>query len=115
MSLFVVPADAPGVRITPLVVVDPTKPAAEVRLEGVRLPTSAPVVRFALEAARRAGLPATVRVTNGGLDANWMVRHGIPTITFGAGQHNPHTTEEYVDLEEFRDGCRLALALATAR
>jgi len=41
VSLFVVPADAPGVRITPLVVVDPTKPAGEVRLEAVRLPTSA--------------------------------------------------------------------------
>ncbi len=41
VSVFVVPADAPGVRVTPLVVVDPTKPAGEVRLEGVRLPPSA--------------------------------------------------------------------------
>jgi len=37
VSLFVVPADAPGVGVRPLVVVDPTKPAAEVRLEQVRL------------------------------------------------------------------------------
>ncbi len=41
VSLFAVPATAPGVRVTPLVVVDPTKPAAEVRLDGVRLPASA--------------------------------------------------------------------------
>jgi len=41
VSLFLVPADAPGVRVTPLVVVDPTKPAAEVRLDGVRLPEAA--------------------------------------------------------------------------
>jgi alkylation response protein AidB-like acyl-CoA dehydrogenase len=41
VSLFLVPADAPGVRVTPLVVVDPTKPAAEVRLDGTRLPGSA--------------------------------------------------------------------------
>ncbi len=41
VSLFVVPADAPGVRVTPLVVVDTTKPAAEVCLEAVRLPASA--------------------------------------------------------------------------
>ncbi len=41
VSLFLVPTDTPGVRVTPLVVVDPTKPAAEVRLEGVRIPASA--------------------------------------------------------------------------
>ncbi|HMF11475.1 MAG TPA: M20/M25/M40 family metallo-hydrolase, partial [Gemmataceae bacterium] len=78
-----------------------------------RIRPDAPVVRHALEAARRAGLVATTRVTNGGLDANWLVRHGIPTITFGAGQRNVHTIEEYVDLGDFLRGCRLALALAT--
>ncbi len=41
VSLFAVPATAPGVRVAPLVVVDPTKPAAEVRLESVRLAASA--------------------------------------------------------------------------
>jgi di/tripeptidase len=34
-------------------------------------------------------------------------------VTIGAGQHNPHTPEEYVDLAEFREGCRMAVALAT--
>ena len=33
-------------------------------------------------------------------------------VTFGAGQNNVHTIEEFVDLEEFERGCRLALALA---
>jgi tripeptide aminopeptidase len=78
-----------------------------------RIRTDAPVVAHALEAARWAGIEATTRVTNGGLDANWMVRHGIPTITFGAGQRNVHTVEESVDLGDFLRGCRLALALAT--
>jgi alkylation response protein AidB-like acyl-CoA dehydrogenase len=41
VSLFAVPADAPGVRVTPLVVVDATKPAAEVHLEQVHLPADA--------------------------------------------------------------------------
>jgi len=77
-----------------------------------RLPTSAPVVQHALEAARWAGITATTRLTNGGLDANWLVRHGIPTITFGAGQRNVHTVEEYVDIGDFLKGCKLALALA---
>ena len=41
VSLFAVPTDAPGVTVTPLVVVDATQPAAEVRLDGVALPSSA--------------------------------------------------------------------------
>src|SRR5262249_12731070 len=53
------------------------------------------------------------RVTNGGLDANWLVRHGIPTITFGAGQRNVHTIEENVELADFVNGCRPAVTLAT--
>jgi tripeptide aminopeptidase len=77
-----------------------------------RLKPSALVVKHALVAAQRAGLRPVLRITNGGLDANWMVRHGIPTITFGGGQNNPHTTDEYVDLPEFLSACRLALALA---
>ena len=52
-------------------------------------------------------------VSNGGLDANWLNAKGIPTVTLGAGQHNPHTIDEYVDLPEFFGGCRLAIALAT--
>jgi tripeptide aminopeptidase len=71
------------------------------------------VVRTARTAATRAGWELTLRTTNGGLDANWLVRHGIPTVTFGAGQHEIHTVDEYVNLDEFLEACRLALALAT--
>jgi tripeptide aminopeptidase len=78
-----------------------------------RLKPDTAVVKFAGAAATAAGLTPTLRVTNGGLDANWMVRHGVPTITFGAGQRNVHTIEEYVDLGDYLDGCRFALALAT--
>jgi tripeptide aminopeptidase len=78
-----------------------------------RLKPEAPVVRHAVTAAQKAGWQPTLRLTNGGLDANWTVRHGIPTVTIGAGQNNPHTVEEYVDLADFEAGCRLALALAT--
>lgn len=70
------------------------------------------VVRHAFRAVEKLGWTATTRIANGGLDANWMVRHGIPTITFGAGQNHIHTTEEYVDLAEFIRGCQVALALA---
>jgi tripeptide aminopeptidase len=78
-----------------------------------RLKPAAAVVRHAEAAALAAGLTPTLRVGNGGLDANWLVRHKIPTVTFGAGQNNIHTIEEYVDLKGFHEGCRMAVELAT--
>jgi tripeptide aminopeptidase len=79
-----------------------------------RIKEDAPVVKRAAAAVRAIGREPNLRVTNGGLDANWMVKHGIPTATFGAGQNEIHTVKEFVDLTEFESGCRLALALATS-
>ena len=67
----------------------------------------------AAAAIRAIGREPVTKVTNGGLDANWMVKHGIPTVTFGAGQNEIHTIKEWVDVPEFLEGCRLAVALAT--
>ena len=41
--------------------------------------------------------------------------HGIPTVTFGAGQNDIHTVDEWVDLDEFDRACALAVQLATTR
>jgi tripeptide aminopeptidase len=78
-----------------------------------RLKDDAAVVRRAAAAVKALGRTPNLRVTNGGLDANWMVKHGVPTVTFGAGQNEIHTVKEFVDLTEFESGCRLALTLAT--
>ncbi len=78
-----------------------------------RLRDDAPVVRRACAAVEAIGLEPVLRVSNGGLDANWLVRHGIPTVTFGAGQNDIHTVGEWVDVPQFLAGCRLALGLAT--
>ena len=39
-----------------------------------RLKAGSPVVKHALEAARVAGFEPRLRISNGGLDANWLVR-----------------------------------------
>jgi tripeptide aminopeptidase len=78
-----------------------------------QLPEDSPAVERAKRAAAALGLPATTLHSNGGLDANWLVRHGVAAVTIGAGQHEIHTVNEYVDLPQFFDGCRLAVALAT--
>src|SRR5262249_54494272 len=78
-----------------------------------RLSEKAAVVRRAMAAVAQLGLSPQLRVANGGLDANCLVRHGIPTVTFGAGQNGAHTVEEWVDLAEFEAACRVGFALAT--
>jgi len=78
-----------------------------------RMKDTLPVVKRASAAIAAGGLEPVIRVANGGLDANWMVRHGIPTVTFGAGQHEPHTIDEWIELAEYDRACALALRLAT--
>jgi tripeptide aminopeptidase len=73
----------------------------------------APVLLHAKRSAEAIGLKPTTIFSNGGLDANWFVKHGLPTVTIGSGQYEIHTIKEYVDLPEFANGCRLAVALAT--
>jgi tripeptide aminopeptidase len=73
----------------------------------------APAVRHAKKAVGLLGLTPSTLFSNGGLDANWLNQHGVPTVTIGAGQYDIHTVNEYVDLPEFLQGCRLAVALAT--
>ena len=51
-----------------------------------RMKDSLPVVKRAVAAVSGIGGAPNIRAANGGLDANWMVRHGVPTVTFGAGR-----------------------------
>lgn len=71
------------------------------------------VVLTAVAAAKSVGLKPRLRSAEGGLDANHLNERGIPTVTMGAGQHGPHTVDEYVEISEYLDGCRLALQVAT--
>jgi tripeptide aminopeptidase len=86
---------------------------AQTSYQPFRLKETAPVVRRAVTAVSAQGRAPEIRLASGGLDANYLVRHGIPTVTFGAGQNEPHTVDEWVDLTEFAAGCNLAVELAT--
>jgi tripeptide aminopeptidase len=70
-------------------------------------------VQLAEAAVTAVGRVPERAISNGGLDANWLNAHGIPTVTLGCGQVNVHTTSERLDLPAFRDACRIALNLAT--
>lgn len=77
------------------------------------LEETAPAVLRARKAAESIGLSPVTMISHGGLDANWLAGHGVPTVTFGAGQAEIHTVHEYVDIPEFALGCRMAVAIAT--
>ena len=91
----------------------------KIRLEGhldyesFHLPPDEPCVVLAEHAGGSIGLDPWQAVSNGGLDANWMTAHDIPTVTLGCGQCTIHTTSERLDMTEFRRACRMALRLAT--
>lgn len=76
-----------------------------------RIPADAPVVESVKSALATLGLSCETKVTDGGLDANYFNVKGVPTVTLGAGQRNPHTVDEYADLDEYVACCRLLLQI----
>jgi len=79
--------------------------------EAFALTDEEPVVQIALAAAKTCGMQAQTLSNDGGMDANWIVAHGINTVTFGAGQRQIHTADEWIDLDDFERACDLVLAL----
>jgi tripeptide aminopeptidase len=81
--------------------------------EAFQLAEHEPCVVAADQAVRAIGVEPFRAVTNGGLDANWISSHGIPAVTLGCGQVNPHMTTEELDIPQFEAACRIGLLLAT--
>ncbi len=81
--------------------------------EAFKLSSKEPAVVTAARALRAIGLEPNLAISNGGLDANWMSAHGIPTVTLGCGQSQIHTIGETLDVREFEKACRIALLIAT--
>lgn len=71
-----------------------------------------PCVLFAEAAVRELGHDPLRAVANGGVDANWMTSHGVPTVTLGCGQRFQHTVSETLHLDEFEMACDIGYRLA---
>ena len=83
--------------------------------EAFKLDDEEPCVLVAEAAVRSVGDKPIRAVCNGGLDANWLTRRGIPTVTLGCGQVNQHTTREKLNVAKFRQACTIGLRLATGQ
>jgi tripeptide aminopeptidase len=86
---------------------------AQLKYESFCLPDDDPAVETALRAIADAGLKPSTRLTNGGLDANWLTANGLPTVTLGCGQQDAHTVSESLEIGSYLNACRIALLLAT--
>ncbi len=83
------------------------------KYESFRLDVNEPVVQTALKTMEALGLEPITRISNGGLDANWMNAHGLPTVTMGCGQHGIHTVKEELHIDQFLNACRIGLLIGT--
>jgi tripeptide aminopeptidase len=81
--------------------------------EAFRLPMDSPAVLAAQRAVHAQGIEPELAISNGGLDANWLTLHGIPTVTLGCGQRAIHTVDEELDIPDFQLARRIAMRLAT--
>lgn len=79
--------------------------------EAFRLDETSPPVQMAQRAIQQRGASPVQAVTNGGVDANWLYQHCIPTVTLGCGQRNVHTKDEQLHIPDFIAACELARCL----
>jgi tripeptide aminopeptidase len=86
---------------------------ADLHYESFRLSEDEPSVLAAQHVISGLGMSPNLKISNGGLDANWLSARGMPTVTLGAGQQEVHTVNERLDIAAFLQGCRVALALAS--
>lgn len=84
------------------------------KYDSFRLSEEEPAVQTAKRAIQKVGEQPDLNIANGGLDANWMVAHGFPTVTLGCGQQDIHTTKETLMIDEYLKACQIGLLLATA-
>lgn len=83
------------------------------KYESFKIDVKDPVVQTALSAMQSIGLEPITKISNGGLDANWMNAHGFPTVTMGCGQNNIHTVKEELHIDQFLNACRIGLLIGT--
>ncbi len=88
--------------------------SSNVDYEAFALSLDHPSVRAARHWVSQLGHEAICEVANGGLDANWLYRHGIAAVTLGCGQAAIHTADEYLVVADYLDACRLAASILVA-
>ncbi len=78
---------------------------------GYRFEEDHPVVQRAVQAAKAARLDVTLKGTGGGSDANVFNGKGIPSLVFGMGYTDVHSTKESLPVAELERSAQLVYTL----
>ncbi len=84
---------------------------SEVRIKAYRTSTDAVCVKRFQAVCQALGLPGTLIETFGGSDNNSLAEHGIEGIVLSCGFINPHSTSEYVRMQDLLAGAKLVEGL----
>ncbi|XZE56709.1 M20/M25/M40 family metallo-hydrolase [Planctomycetaceae bacterium SH139] len=86
--------------------------SSQLDYDSFRLPDDSASVLAAKAAVTQLGREPVSAMAGGGVDANWLYRHGIHAVTLGCGQRDVHTTAERLNLQDYLDACRIAMSVA---
>jgi len=80
--------------------------------ESFCLKPTEPCVKIAESVICAQGATPISAIADGGVDANWITEHGIPTVSLGCGQANVHMVTESLDLAQYLLACNIGLSIA---
>ena len=75
----------------------------------MKIPLTDKTLRALIASAKDAGIKLEPKASGGGSDANVFAAHGIFTPNLGCGMWEPHTTAEYLDLNDFFTCAEIAI------
>ncbi len=78
---------------------------------GYKFNEDTPVLQKAIAAVKRVGREPKLTSSGGGSDGNVFNGHGIPSVNFGIGYEDIHTTNERMPIEELNKAAELVLAI----
>ena len=81
--------------------------ASEIRIKAYSTREDAPAVKRFRAACKKLGLAGELVETFGGSDNNSFAEHGIEGIVLSCGMMRPHSTREYVCMEDLVAGAKL--------
>jgi tripeptide aminopeptidase len=68
--------------------------------DGYLIDPKDPMILLADEAAKAMGMRMEVNSSGGGSDANFLNKEGIKSIVLNMGSREPHTTHEYLEVQD---------------
>ena len=74
--------------------------------EGFVIPKTHRMIKNASFVLKKLNLKPELKDSGGGSDANIFFTHGIEAIIVGTGVHEPHTTREYLNIDQMYDAAR---------